>query len=136
MQNNPYESPALSSAATDTKPRSLWPALWMFVRHVLFLFIIAASVVVIGSWMERNLEYWKIRKLHAPSLLALYLGRWIARYWYLSLMAAPIYLLFLIGVQSLNHRVQGARYAWPWIFWTLSISVVLLLGFGFILPFL
>lgn len=110
--------------------------MWMFLRHLLFLFVVAASVVIIGSWIERNLEYWKIRQLHAPSILALYAGRWIARFWYFGILAAPIYFLFLLGVQSLNHRVQGARYAWPWIFWALSVSVVLLLGFGFILPFL
>lgn len=107
MQSNPYQSPTPGAAATDQQADSFRPAVRMFFRHVLFISMMAAVVVVAATLLERYIATGKIRKLHAPTLLALQIGFWMFRYWYFGLVAVPFYFLFLLGVQSADHRTRG-----------------------------
>jgi hypothetical protein len=136
MNQNPYASPSPAAATPDRQEPSYKSVFGMYARHLIFVLLLYATMVVGGSMLESYVVSAKIPRLAAPSLLVLHLGRSFAKTWHYLLILAPLYYLFLIAVTAADNAVVGVRRAWSVIFWAFAILFTAAIGFGFVLPFL
>jgi hypothetical protein len=128
MENNPYKSPTQKSdpAADKPAPHLLAKTTSMFLRHLFFLAAIGLVLIFVVPSFEKMFVEFEI-KIPPPTLLILAISRLAVSYWYLAIVAAPLYFLFLLGAQSLDRHISGFNLGWAILFW-LGMTLFLIIG--------
>jgi hypothetical protein len=128
MENNPYQSPKQQSTpATDqVVPSLLANTTSMFLLHLFLLIAIGLVLIFVVPSFEKMFVDFEI-KLPPPTLLILAISRLAVNYWYLAIIVAPLYFLFLLGIQSLDRHIKGFNLGWAILFW-LSAALFLVVG--------
>lgn len=136
MSENPYKPPKSVDVASDKiAPAVLSKAAAMFARHLSLLLVIGLGLTFVAPPLEKRLIEFEV-KLPAPTLLVLTLSRVLVNYWYLALILLPLYVLFLVGVQSADRRFAGLLIVWSLLFWLTGFAFLIGMVFALALPFL